>query len=87
MMSNPKSAINTEELLALIEQQLNTDPGVLSPTTALADIPGWDSMGVLLLMAEFDDRLGISLSTDTLANLNSVGDIIQAVNTAGFLAA
>jgi len=80
-----KDPIATAELLGLIEEQLNMTANSLRAETLLADIKGWDSMGVLLLMAELDDRLGVTLSSSVLADLKSVKDIIHAVKTAGLL--
>jgi acyl carrier protein len=42
-------------------------------------------MGVLLLMAEMDERFGITLSEAELANLRGVSDIVNVVKRAGFL--
>lgn len=84
-MPSSKEPISSTDLLALIEQQLNAEPNTISIDMQLADIKGWDSMGVLLLMAELDDRLGITLAPDVLANLKSVKDIVNAVKTAGLL--
>lgn len=84
-MPSSKEPISTGELLALIEQQLNTEAGAITTDMALADIKGWDSMGVLLLMAELDDRLGVTLSSEVLAELKHVKDIINAVKDAGLL--
>lgn len=84
-MPNSKEPISTTELLALIEQQVNAEAHSLNVDMKLADIKGWDSMGVLLLMAELDDRLGITLSSDVLANLKGVDDIVEAVKKAGLL--
>ncbi|HWV14843.1 MAG TPA: acyl carrier protein [Cellvibrio sp.] len=84
-MPSSKEPISTGELLALIEQQLNAEAGAITIDMALADIKGWDSMGVLLLMAELDDRLGMTLSSEVLAELKHVKDIINAVKEAGLL--
>lgn len=84
-MSSSKEPISTNDLLALLEQQVNAEAGSLKVDMKLADIKGWDSMGVLLLMAELDDRLGITLSSEVLANLKGVDDIVDAVKQAGLL--
>lgn len=80
-----KEPISTKELVGLIEQQVNAEANTLAIDMKLADIKGWDSMAVLLLMAELDERLGITLSSDVLANLKSVKDIVAAVREAGLL--
>ena len=80
-----KDPITIPELVGVIEQLLNTEPGLLTATTLLADVPGWDSMGVLLLMAELDERFGITLGETTLASLHDTSDIVAVVRNAGLL--
>lgn len=84
-MSTEKKSITTPELVNLIEALLNVDEGSLAVETRLVDVPAWDSMGVLLLMAEMDERFGITLSEAELANLRGVSDIVNVVKRAGFL--
>jgi acyl carrier protein len=80
-----KEPITLVELLALLEEQLNVESGNLSPDMLLADLGAWDSMGVLLVMAEFDERLGLTLTEDILNQLKSIQDIVNIVQTAGLL--
>jgi acyl carrier protein len=47
----------------------------LSLDTPREDIPGWDSMGTLLLMADLDEVHGIQLSEDELTELKTLRDI------------
>jgi acyl carrier protein len=84
-MKTTKEAITTVDLLAVIALQLNVDEGTLRLEAYLADIKGWDSMAVLLLMAELDEQLGITLSQDTLKNLKTVQDIVNVVKDANLL--
>lgn len=77
--------ITISDLLKLTEQLLNLDEGFLTLETLLIDVPGWDSMGVLLLMAEMDERFNITLNEVALANLKGVRDIVAVVKNAGLL--
>jgi acyl carrier protein len=77
--------ITVTDLLRLTEQLLNLDEGLLTIETLLVDVPGWDSMGVLLLMAEMDERFSITLNEVALANLKGVKDIVAVVKNAGLL--
>lgn len=77
--------ISVTDLLKLTEQLLNLDEGLLTLETLLVDVPGWDSMGVLLLMAEMDERFSITLNEVTLSNLKGVKDIVAVVKNAGLL--
>lgn len=84
-MSSEKSPITVAALLNVTEQLLNIDEGSLTLETRLVDMPAWDSMGVLLLMAEMDDRFGITLNEAALVNLKGVSDIVAVVRHAGML--
>lgn len=42
-------------------------------------IPGWDSLGVLVLMANLDEKFGIVLTADEIAKLQSVDDIFRLI--------
>lgn len=84
-MSTEKQPVTIPALLNLIEALLNIDEGSLAIDTRLVDVPAWDSMGVLLLMAEMDERFGITISESELANLRSVTDIVNLVKRAGLL--
>ena len=85
-MSSEKQPITVPALLNLVEALLNVDEGSLAIDTRLVNVPAWDSMGVLLLMAEMDERFGITLSEAELANLRGVADIVNVVKRAGLLA-
>ena len=84
-MSTEKQSITTPELINLIEALLNVDEGSLTIDTRLVNVPAWDSMGVLLLMAEMDERFDITLNEAELANLRGVVDIVNVVKRAGLL--
>lgn len=85
-MSSEKQSIAIPALINLIEALLNVDEGSLAIETRLVNVPAWDSMGVLLLMAEMDERFGITLNEAELANLRSIADIVDVVRRAGLLA-
>lgn len=51
----------------------------ITPETSREDIPGWDSLGVLVLMANLDERFGIVLNESEIAELHSVNDIFQLI--------
>lgn len=51
----------------------------LSLDTRREDIPGWDSMGMLLLMADLDEVYGIQIKEEELAALTALGDIASLI--------
>jgi len=57
----------------------------LNPETARSQIRVWDSLGVLNLLAGFDEEFGILLSEDEVSSLRKVGDILDTLKKHGRL--
>jgi acyl carrier protein len=57
----------------------------LSPDTPRSDIPAWDSLGVLTLMARLDEDFSILLAESELQALRSVGDVLELLQRHGRL--
>lgn len=76
--------MNQQEALTLIAEIFEC-PNKLTPSTAKQNVRGWDSMGVLSLMAEFDDRFNILLTQPQLEQINSVNDILNILRENGHL--
>ncbi len=51
----------------------------IAPDTKREDIEGWDSLGILTLMAELDERLDITLSQEELENLGGIDDLLSVL--------
>jgi acyl carrier protein len=86
-MSMSDRKATEEEVLALIAQALQIDPGDLHPNSSSQDIVGWSSMTILQLLALFDEQLDLHLSAGDAQKLNSVPGILALVRDAGRLAA
>jgi len=71
---------NPDEFLAWCGNLFNEPPEGLSMETPREAIPGWDSMGTLLLMADLDEIHGIQLSEDELGELKTLGDIRNLID-------
>lgn len=72
--------MSNEETIAWLEEIFEVAPGSLSPTISRDQIPNWDSIGTLSLIAELDEKLGIRPVEDELDSLTSVGAIIAFLN-------
>jgi len=57
----------------------------LQPDTQKTDIPGWDSLGILNLMAGLDSEFNILLSEEEISRLKSVGDILALLKQRGHM--
>ena len=52
---------------------------VLEDAMTFDDVPGWDSVGHMNLIAELESRFGITLDMDEIVNLNSVGAVRELI--------
>jgi acyl carrier protein len=64
------------EFIEEIELILNEDEGSLSPESVIADIQGWDSTGMLGVIALLDGELEISINVDSLRACKTLNDLI-----------
>ncbi|NNE63041.1 MAG: acyl carrier protein [Gammaproteobacteria bacterium] len=74
-----KNTISKKESLELIAEAINEPVDDVQPGVELVTLSGWDSMAVLLLMAEFDDRFDIVLDEDKIKSLVLVDDILAVL--------
>ena len=80
-----ENKISIEDALELIAETINESVEDVQPGVALEALEGWDSMAVLLLMAEFDERFDIILDEDKIKSLKRVDDILGVLREADFL--
>jgi acyl carrier protein len=50
------------DVVALLEEAIQAEPGKLQPASTLEGLDGWDSMGMVLFMGLVQERAGIELS-------------------------
>ncbi len=63
--------------LALLEEMLDLDEGVLRPEMALDEMVGWDSIAKLSLIVLFEDEFGKVLTEREIRGLVTVQDILD----------
>ena len=76
-----KKSISTPEALKMLAGVFDEPVQGIRLTTARENIPGWDSMGALSLMAELDERFGIELTADVSRSFTKIGDVIDLLRT------
>jgi len=77
--------MTSQEALTWIGEVFEEAPGRITATTAREEIPGWDSLGTLSLIAALDERFDIQLSEDEIEGLASVEDIFKILRRVGAL--
>ena len=66
-------------LSELIEDILNVDDLVLRDDATASDVEGWDSLSHIRIMATVERRFGIRFSNAEIEKLNTVSDLIGAI--------
>lgn len=64
------------DVLKMLTDAFEAPPGSIALDTQRDEVAGWDSMGALALMAELDERFGITLTADESKKLRSVADVL-----------
>lgn len=73
------------EAVEWIEKVFEASPDQLTPDTHRDNVPAWDSLGVLTLMASLDSDFGIVLMDDDVQAVKTVGDILDVMRRNGKL--
>jgi acyl carrier protein len=79
--------MNLQDALAWISEVFEESPGRITASTARKEIPGWDSLGTLSLIAALDERFDIHLSEQDIEALQSVNDVFDVLRRHGALEA
>ena len=59
----------------LVSTNLKIAEDKVTDALTMHDVPEWDSMNFLLLIAELEKEYGVTFSMDDVLALNSIGDI------------
>ena len=78
--------MNQEEALSWLADLFNEPKGKIQPEDSRDTIGGWDSMAVLLLMADLDEKFGIQLEEKEMTSIATVRDILDLLQRHGKLA-
>jgi acyl carrier protein len=77
-----------KELFAQVSAAFNaafgTDPTNISPESMPADIPGWDSLGHVRLVAELEKVFDTTFEVDEVMEMEDVAAILRLLNAKGF---
>jgi acyl carrier protein len=69
-----------EHILAAI---FKVNPEVLSDTSTIGDLDGWDSLSHMNLIAELESRYNVELTGDEIAGMQSVAAIKTVLKAKG----
>ena len=66
-------------LTNLFREIFDDDRLVLTPDTAAADVPGWDSMNHITIVVEAERQFGVKFRTSEIEELRNVGELITLI--------
>ncbi|MGN0989754.1 MAG: acyl carrier protein [Eubacteriales bacterium] len=66
-----------EQVKNLIVEQVGADASKITPDAKLVEDLGLDSMSLIEMITEFEDRYGIVIADDDVKDLLTVGDIVK----------
>lgn len=75
--------MKTEEAVTWIAEVFEEGTGRISAQTLRKEIPGWDSLGTLSLIAGLDEKFDIQLSEKEIGSLERVNDIVDLLRRNG----
>jgi acyl carrier protein len=65
------------KLLQLMVDLFKCDIGDLTDATGPGDIPGWDSLGHVALMAEIHKQFGMHVPVEDAIEMESIADLLE----------
>ncbi|MGA1238780.1 MAG: acyl carrier protein [Limisphaerales bacterium] len=77
--------MNQEEALRWIAELFEEAPENIRPDTPRSDIATWDSLGVLTLMADLNERFDIIMTAEQIGGMASVADLLEVLRANGKL--
>ncbi len=69
------TSIKRQQLLQALATVFQVPADTLAESRTRDSIEAWDSMGTLMLIAELDERLHLTVEEEELKKLTSIGDI------------
>jgi acyl carrier protein len=75
--------MTTEEAVKWVADLFEEPADNISPETPRDNIPTWDSLGVLTLMAGLDEQFDVVLTEEELRGMQKVADILDLLRKHG----
>ena len=75
--------ITVEQAISMLAEIFEQPEDEIAIDTLQEDIDGWDSLGVLTLMAEFDERFNIIIPTEDLEKFTAISDLVKLLQDNG----
>ena len=73
----------SENVQNLLAEAIQVPPDMVTPDLAFGDLPQWDSLGHMEVMMRLEEKYGIEISADTIAELISIPEICNYLQERG----
>lgn len=68
------------KIRAFLAERLGVDEGLLADEVGVGDLPEWDSLAQVMLIAAVEAQFSIVIDVDVAFELETVGDIIEMLS-------
>ena len=68
-----------EKIREILQDIFGISPQDITEETTYQDVPGWDSMNHIILIATIEDELGVHFELDDYADLKSVRKLLDYI--------
>jgi acyl carrier protein len=73
----------SEQVQVLLADAIQVPPDMVTSDLSFGDLPQWDSLGHMELMIRLEERFGIEINADTIAELVSIPEICSYLERNG----
>lgn len=80
---DPINSILSEQVQSLLAEAIQVPPDMVTSDLAFGDLPQWDSLGHMEVMMRLEERFGIEINADTIAELVSIQEICRFLQEHG----
>lgn len=77
------TAVSQEQALDWLAQAFNEPRDKITPETRREDIASWDSLGVLVLMADLDEKFDLVMSDQDMRAMKKIDDVLAVLRDRG----
>lgn len=82
METHPENQL-IQQVQAVLAEAIQVPFESISPDLAFGDLPEWDSLGHMEVMMLLEERFGIEINADTIAQLISIPEICAHLEANG----
>lgn len=64
----------------IVAATLNVDRACVTETLSIGEIPQWDSMGNMAIIAALEENVGVEIPIEDLFELNSISSLVSEID-------